>query len=179
MGVEIAGDELIAQIKQARRQIEQRDAQVGRRITEIEDSVNELSKRANRPGADGGYSIAELDERKDVAEWLCTKPALATPKDDGTSASYEPSHAEISDALLARKVLRKLWRHGETGRLDPEERKSLTSVSFGQNAFVRGASRPEGEGPATPHLGRLVGAIAMPAAAPRRGAARLAGRQDI
>src|SRR5262249_25713335 len=57
-------------------------------------------------------------------------------KNDGNAADYTPSPSEIDEALLAKKAIRSLFRHGDQNRLPLEFRKSLTSLSFGSNAFI-------------------------------------------
>jgi hypothetical protein len=108
MGVEPSYGDLIAEIKSAR-------------LGDVEASVNEIYKRLNRPGFDNGYSVDEIDERKDVSEWLCTKHALATPMNDGLSPAYEPSSDEIAEGLIARKAIRALWRHGQPAPPRPDD----------------------------------------------------------
>jgi hypothetical protein len=117
MGAEPNFGELLRELKACRTTIERRDDQTARRLGDVESSLDEIFVRLKRPGSDGGYSLGEVGERKEVAEWVAAKHALDVPKDDGNAAAYEPSRAEIDDALLARQVLRKLWRHGEVGRL--------------------------------------------------------------
>jgi hypothetical protein len=55
--------DLVAQIKEASRSIEQGEARVGNRLNSIEASVNELYKRTGRPGAEWTASD-ETDERR-------------------------------------------------------------------------------------------------------------------
>ena len=43
---------------------------------------------------------------------------------------------QIEDGLRYRRGLRGLWRHGDPGKCDATERKSLTSFSFGSNSFI-------------------------------------------
>jgi HK97 family phage major capsid protein len=59
---------------------------------------------------------------------------LRIPKNDG-AADYDPSPGEIDEAIVVRKAIRKLFRHGDSNKLDHLERKSLTSFSFGSSGF--------------------------------------------
>jgi hypothetical protein len=51
-----------------------------------------------------------------------------------------PSPSEIDEALLCRKAIRSLFRHGNVDRLDNLEKESLTSFAFGSNQFVFGTA---------------------------------------
>jgi hypothetical protein len=57
---------------------------------------------------------------------------LQVPKDTG-SAIYSPNSADIDNAMLAGRAMRTMLRHGDMGRLDVAERKSLSSFSFGNS----------------------------------------------
>ena len=52
------------------------------------------------------------------------------------ASDYTPSPSEIDEALTARKAMRALWRHGDPSRLEPTEKKSLSSFAFGTNSFI-------------------------------------------
>jgi hypothetical protein len=58
MGAELNCRDMKALIKEVRTMAAGR----AQRIDEIEDAVNELCKRVNRPGAEGGYSPEEAEE---------------------------------------------------------------------------------------------------------------------
>lgn len=47
------------------------------------------------------------------------KHNLSIPKNDGHAPEYAPSPLEIDEALLCRKALRNLFRHGDPNRLEP------------------------------------------------------------
>jgi hypothetical protein len=94
-------------------------------------------RRVNRPGAEGAANDNEVLLRKDAIGLCRTRRALTIPKiDAGVSDDYEPSPSEIDEALTARKAIRALWRHGDQNRLPLEFRKSLSSFSYGSNAFI-------------------------------------------
>jgi HK97 family phage major capsid protein len=98
-------------------------------------SIDELYKITRRPSFGGSSDTISDFVRKDATEYCQVKHDLATPKNDGVSAEYVPSPSEIDNALLARKALRGLFRHGNVDRLDNLEKKSLTSFAFGSNQF--------------------------------------------
>jgi hypothetical protein len=58
------------------------------------------------------------------------------PRNDGGGSAYVPGSAKIDEALIVRKAIGNLFRHGDPSRLDLMEKKSLTSFSFGSNAFI-------------------------------------------
>jgi hypothetical protein len=100
-------------------------------------AIDELYKIARRPGVGGSGSAVDDPERKDAEAHCRTRRALTIPKVEGNVASgYTPSPSEIDEALTARKAMRALWRHGDPSRLEPTEKKSLSSFAFGSNSFI-------------------------------------------
>ena len=58
--------------------------------------------------------------RKDAIGLCQNRRALTVPKiDAGVNDNYTPSSNEIDEALLHRKAMKALLRHGDTTRLDP------------------------------------------------------------
>jgi HK97 family phage major capsid protein len=125
---------LVEEVRRAREGIDQGDAKTHKRIDGIEHSINDLFRRVSRPGHETADD--STFERKSAIELCHIRRNLTVPKNDGSTASYAPAPAEIDEALIVRKALRNLFRHGDPMRLDPTERKSLTSFSFGINAFI-------------------------------------------
>jgi hypothetical protein len=112
------------------------DAKTKRCIDGIEASVNELCRKTQRPG--GRERDDAVFERKSAEQLCITRYQLSVPKDDGSKAKYVPSSNEIHEARLARKALNSLFRHGDAGRLDPLQKKSLPSFSFARTrSFLR------------------------------------------
>jgi HK97 family phage major capsid protein len=132
MGMEL-GD-LIREIREASANLDQRDANTMKRFETLEKSVNEIFLKANRPGREGGGF--ETDEHKTARDLCILKHDLDRPKNDGTTPEYAPSHEEISTALNAHRAMKALLRHGNIDHLDPTEKKSLTSFSFGANSYI-------------------------------------------
>jgi HK97 family phage major capsid protein len=121
--------ELVAEFKAASAAIEACDSRFDRRLDGFEANLNDLMRRAGRPGAQGDGDGG--DERKDAIGLCLTKHMLDRPKDNGLAPGYAPSSAEIDEALRCKKALVKLFRTGELNHLDGAERKSLTSFSLG------------------------------------------------
>ena len=92
---------------------------------------------------DGHYLafIAHFDQSDDRGQAVILntggeKVAASPIYSSAQGLAWTPSGDEISEAIRARKALRSLWRHGDVGRLEALERKSLTSFSFGSSGFV-------------------------------------------
>jgi hypothetical protein len=99
-----------------------------RRIDGITASVNELFKRTGRPGA---YSDPrETDERKDAAAaaMVIAKHSLDVPRFETTE--YQPSSAQVDEAVMAMRGLRQLIRHGDPNKLSDEVRKVDLGFQF-------------------------------------------------
>jgi hypothetical protein len=130
---------LVEEIKQASRNLADGDARTDGRLAAIEKNVNELMKKAGRPGAEfGGYD--DTDEYKSARELCIIKHSMTNPKHDGsTDDNYAPASAEVSQALTHRKALQALFRRPDPNRLSEEYRKSLSNFSFGTNEFERQA----------------------------------------
>jgi HK97 family phage major capsid protein len=127
---------LVDQVKQASVNLDANDTRTNKRIAELERSINELYLKHNRPGSSWHTADAgELDERKDAIGYCKSRRNLAVPKiDAGVSDDYSPTSHEIDEALLARKAMKAMFRHGDVGRLDVQERKSLSTFSFGSGS---------------------------------------------
>jgi HK97 family phage major capsid protein len=125
--------ELLREVKDARKSFNGLASKA--QFDQLERSVNELYARAGRPGP-GGFGAGEAAERKDAAAWLETKHAIMAPRDEGLADRYAPSPSEIDEAMLARKAISRLFRHGDERRLDPMERKSLSQFSFGNSGWI-------------------------------------------
>ena len=128
---------LVEQIREASANITDGDARVNKRIDRLETNINELFRSAHRPGSGWETKDADIAERKDAVGLCHDRRALTIPKiDGGVSDNYTPSSSEIDEALLHRKAMKALLRHGDTTRLDPTFQKSLSAFSFGTNGFL-------------------------------------------
>lgn len=134
MGMELTA--LVEEVRRASSSLEAGDTKTNKRIDELAQSINELFRKAGRPGtmitADD-----EISERKSAIGLCHTRRNLTTPKiDAGVSDDWTPSSSEIDQALTARRAMKALFRHGDTSRLDALEQKSLSSFSYGNNGFL-------------------------------------------
>jgi hypothetical protein len=83
----------------------------------------------------GGYAdFSDIDERKDAAAMVIAKHSLDVPRFETTE--YQPSSAQVDEAVMAMRGLRQLIRHGDPNKLSAEVRKSLSAFSFGANSFA-------------------------------------------
>jgi HK97 family phage major capsid protein len=127
---------LVDEIRQASGAFERGDNAVNRRVDKLETSINELFRKTSRPGADWVADDDAAFACKSATEMCKVRRALTVPKiDGGVADDYTPSSSEIDEALAARKALKSLFRNGEA-RLDHLQKKSLSSFSFGTNAFL-------------------------------------------
>jgi hypothetical protein len=85
--------DLVEQIKQASANVTVADARNAKRLDLIEESVNELYLRQNRPG--GAVDDDATFERKSATEMCLMRYADHLPKQDGTTKEYVPSSSEI------------------------------------------------------------------------------------
>jgi hypothetical protein len=111
---------------------------MNKRLDGIEKSINELYLKHSRPGSFETKDDVAF-ERKDAIGLCRHRRNLTIPKvDTGVPDpdDYTTTPAEIDEALLCRKAMRSLFRHGDIGRLDHLEKKSLSSFSFGNNGFL-------------------------------------------
>src|SRR5262245_8838857 len=126
--------ELVEEIRRARDGLDRGDARTNSRIDKLETSLNAVLLRTNRPGREPVDD--DVAERADARGLCIIKHALTIPKNDGNTAEYSPGPSEIDEALLAKKAITSLFRHGDPNRLPLEFRKSLTSFSLGANSFI-------------------------------------------
>jgi HK97 family phage major capsid protein len=128
---------LVDQVKQASVNLDANDTRINKRIGQLEKSINELYIKQQRPGSSWNTTDDELTDRKSAIELCRIRRNLTIPKTtDGSSVEYVPSSSEIDEALVARKAIRSVFRTGNTTALEPLERKSLSSFSFGTNQFI-------------------------------------------
>ena len=126
---------ILADVRAASENMEQHDAATQARFAALETSLNDLFIRLGRPGLSGDND--NNFERKQAIDYCRVRKALTTPKLEGNaSLDYEPNHDEVSEALSARPELKNLFRRRDPNLLDPQERKSLSSFSFGSNSFL-------------------------------------------
>jgi HK97 family phage major capsid protein len=124
--------QLVQEIKLASANIRTADDEHRQHLRAIEESVNDLYRKVGRPGGFG--SDYDTDERKDAAAMVIAKHSLDVPRFETTE--YQPSTAQVDEAMLAMRGLRQLIWHGDPNKLSGEVRKSLSAFSFGANSFA-------------------------------------------
>src|SRR5262249_55334086 len=128
---------LVAEIRKASENIAQGDARMNQRLEGIEQSVNELYKTTQRPGAAWETKDESNFERKEAIGLCRNRRALTVPKiDGGVSDDYTPHASEIDEALVCRKAMKALMRYGDPARLDQTFQKSLSAFSFGGSGYL-------------------------------------------
>jgi HK97 family phage major capsid protein len=126
--------ELVEQIKAASANITAGDVRTNARIDDIEKAVNEVLRKAGRPGfSDDGF---DGGERKSAIEMCKVRHGERVPKDDGVTKVYSPSSSEIDEALAARRAFSHVIRHGDARKLDAYVQKSLSAFSFAQSGML-------------------------------------------
>jgi HK97 family phage major capsid protein len=94
-------------------------------------------RKANRPGAAWESKDDNAFERKEAIGLCHNRRALTVPKiDAGVADNYVPSSSEVDEALIHRKAMKALLRHGDATRLEPTFQKSLSAFSFGATGFL-------------------------------------------
>lgn len=127
--------DLVRELKELGAGIVAGDTKTNARIDVLQKALDVLTIRMNRPGAEGANDN-DL-ERKDAVGLCRIRRSLTTPKiEAGLTDDYSPAASEVDAALIFRKALKNLWRHGNIERLGAEERKSLSSFSFGSSDFL-------------------------------------------
>jgi hypothetical protein len=119
--------DLVQEIREASRSIEMGDARTGKRLEQIEKSVDSLFVKIGRPGASGDCDDAGFE--RTATEMCKSRHAITVNKVE--EVEYSPSGPEIDQAINAQRGLRAYLRHGDMDRLAPEYRKGLSAFSFG------------------------------------------------
>jgi hypothetical protein len=119
-----------AMIRSASDGIAERD----KRIRALENSVNDLLLKMGRPS--GGGFDADVDERASAVGLLEQRFCYRQTKRDSAICELSFSNEEISEAMLANKAMHKLLHATSIDVLRPDERKALSSFSFGSQGFL-------------------------------------------
>lgn len=103
----------------------------------VEKTIDEMAKKAARRNPDPAADV-EIKHARGLLELMhVTKHAKAS-----LEVPFQPTDAEIEDAQLAVKALRRLMKHPlelatpGLDRLSDAERKALTSFAVGNNGFI-------------------------------------------
>jgi hypothetical protein len=99
---------LVAEIRDASRNIERADARKDKRLDSIEQSVNELYKRAGRPGAELTASDEAAEHKSAIG--LCQIHKSLVAEGDVTAADYMGNHPmrpreTALELLTSRRVM--------------------------------------------------------------------------
>lgn len=131
MGMEFGT--LIEEIKQTREQVAAGDTARDREIAQLKRDYNALAVKVSRPGHDTSFS--DDIERKNAIRLLALKHSLKIPKHDSQNP-FVASEDAISEALVHIKAVRNLMHYTDLGHLPDNQRKALSSFSFGSNGFL-------------------------------------------
>ena len=129
--------DILSAVREANGNIDAYGNQTRERIASHDKAIDDLYRKVNRPGGFGGVRDDDLLERKDAEAYCRTRRALTIPKiEANASLDYSATPGEIDEAMTAKKAMRALLRHGDPSRLEPTEKKSLSSFAFGSNSFI-------------------------------------------
>jgi HK97 family phage major capsid protein len=125
---------LLHEVRSASAQLDQRDSATRARLSGLENSVNDLLRRAGRPT--GGNGFGETDERKSALELLEQKHFNATTKRDALLPEPSFSEEQIAEAKLAIRGIKTLMHSTSIDQLPLDQRKALSAFSFGSQGFM-------------------------------------------
>lgn len=131
-----AGSKTIADTEQKMARISESVAENVTKFQAIEEMVNDLAKKMNRPNQ---VDPTDAVETKAAIGLLEMKHGLKNPKRD-PDFPFVHTDTDIEEAKLAVKTLRRVMHMAnvdtDMGRLSDLERKALSSFSFGSNGFI-------------------------------------------
>jgi HK97 family phage major capsid protein len=126
---------LIAEIRASTAQLEVRDKDFRSRMNALEGTVNDLFKRLDRPKGNGDGDA--LDERRSAIGLLQHKHYLVNTKRDSAAPEVVNFSAEqVNEAQLAIRGLRNLMHSTSIDQVPLDQRKALSSFSFGSAGFI-------------------------------------------
>jgi len=99
----------------------------------LEAALNEVRKRAFRPGQESEFS--DEANRKAAVGLLRLKHELKIVKKDADHP-FTPSEEQISEASIAVKALSALMNTPDVTNLSADYRKALSAFNFGSNGFI-------------------------------------------
>jgi len=99
----------------------------------LEESLNDVRKRAFRPGQEP--HISDEANRKAALGLLRLKHELKIVKKDADHP-FTASEEQIAEASIAVKAMAELMNTTDVANLSNEYRKALTAFSFGSNGFI-------------------------------------------
>src|SRR5262245_38662794 len=99
----------------------------------LQETINNLSKKVQRPGESGEFS--EEANRKAAIGLLRLKHELRVPKVD-FEHPFQPSEDQIKEADIAIKGIRSLMHCTDMSQIAEVQRKALTSFNIGAPGFI-------------------------------------------
>jgi HK97 family phage major capsid protein len=132
--LEFDSDDMVTELRKTREVFDKHGTKLDRRVDGLEESINDIYRRVQRPGADGGYEPGV--ERKDAILMCQDRHSWLHQKQDGQRVDYTPSSREIEDAIAAQRAMRNLIWTGDFRRLSAEDQKSLSAFSFGNSDWM-------------------------------------------
>src|SRR5262245_9478322 len=125
---------VLAEVRSATAVLDQRDTSTRARLNSLENSINDLMRRAGRPS--GGNGLGETDERAQAIGLLQQRFYNRQTKHDGTMVEPSFSSEEINEAKTAIRGLHTLLHATSIDQLPLDQRKALSAFSFGSSGFL-------------------------------------------
>jgi len=127
---------LIAEIRASTATLQARDRDFRERMNALEGTVNDLFKRLDRPRG-SGEGLDGIDERQSAIGLLTHKHQLVNTKRDSAAPEVVNFSAEqVNEAQLAIRGLRNLMHSTSIDQVPLDQRKALSSFSFGSAGFI-------------------------------------------
>jgi HK97 family phage major capsid protein len=127
---------LIAEIRASTAALQARDRDFRERMQALEGTVNDLFKRLDRPRG-SGEGLDGIDERQSAIGLLTHKHQLVNTKRDSAAPEVVNFSAEqVNEAQLAIRGLRNLMHSTSIDQVPLDQRKALSSFSFGSAGFI-------------------------------------------
>jgi hypothetical protein len=124
---------VLHEIKSATAQIDQRDQVTKFRLSALENSVNDLLRRAGRPSGGNGH---DTDARAQAIGLLEFKRDSVQTKHDASLPAPSFSEDQIAEGKLAIAGLRSLMHSTSIDQVPHDQRKALSAFSFGSQGFI-------------------------------------------
>ena len=127
--------ELAMELRKTRESFEKNQTGLDRKVAALEESINDIHRRQQRPGGDGGYEPSLA--RKDAIELCLDRKSWSSQKYEGRRDPYVPGPDEIQQAVDCAHAFKALLRnYGDYRNLNHEEQKSLSAFVFGGSQWV-------------------------------------------
>src|SRR5262245_49977482 len=124
---------VLHEVKSATTRIDERDSATRSRLNSLENSINDLMKRAGRPSGGNGR---DTDERAQAIEMLEQKFFATQTKRDVSLPAPSFSEEQIAESKLAIRGIRLLMHSTSIDQVPLDQRKALSACSFGAQCFI-------------------------------------------